>query len=303
VPSTALTLPLSTPLQPPLKWAGGKRWLVPHLRQLWRPFSAERFVEPFAGAAGISLGLAPTRALLNDNNPHVINFFNWLKRGLVIKQQGLENEIAKNGETAGNPTNGAADPGGFQARLWMQNDRELYYAHRKRFNELLAGEGAQTVEAAALFYYLNRTGFNGLCRFNRRGQFNVPFGRYQNINYTRDFSPYQRLMADWQFTSMDFEKVPPRKFPCLRLARRALEEGGAQPCALNAADEVAVEAFLGQRLGFLQIAQLVAETLELAEAKGLLGEANDLDGVLAADASARRLALNVLRRERLPPVH
>lgn len=208
MPSTALTLPLSTPLQPPLKWAGGKRWLVPHLTRLWHPFSAERFVEPFAGAAGISLGLAPTRALLNDNNPHVINFFNWLKRGLVITKQGLEDEITKNGEPAGNPTNGAANPGAFQARLWMENDRELYYAHRKRFNELLAGQGSQSAEAAALFYYLNRTGFNGLCRFNRRGQFNVPFGKYQNINYTRDFSPYQRLMANWQFTSVDFEKVP-----------------------------------------------------------------------------------------------
>jgi 1-deoxy-D-xylulose-5-phosphate reductoisomerase len=75
------------------------------------------------------------------------------------------------------------------------------------------------------------------------------------------------------------------------------------PAVLNAANEVAVEAFLDQRLGFLQIAQLVAETLELAEAKGLLGEATDLDGVLAVDASARSLALNVLRRERLPPVH
>ncbi|HKB08199.1 MAG TPA: DNA adenine methylase, partial [Candidatus Polarisedimenticolia bacterium] len=46
-----------------------------------------------------------------------------------------------------------------------------------------------------------------LCRFNRRGRFNVPFGRYRRISYRRDFSVYRRLFADWQFASTDFEKV------------------------------------------------------------------------------------------------
>ena len=102
---------------------------------------------------------------------------------------------------------------------------------------------------------------------------------------------------------LSFERPNEQRFQALGLARQAMQRGGMAPAVLNAANEVAVEAFLDQRLGFLQIAQLVAETLELAEAKGLLGEATDLDGVLAVDASARRLALNVLRRERLPPVH
>jgi len=102
---------------------------------------------------------------------------------------------------------------------------------------------------------------------------------------------------------LSFERPNEQRFQALGLARQAMQRGGMAPAVLNAANEVAVEAFLEQRLGFLQIAQLVAETLELAEAKGLLGEATDLDGVLAVDASARRLALNVLRRERLPPVH
>ena len=102
---------------------------------------------------------------------------------------------------------------------------------------------------------------------------------------------------------LSFERPDEQRFQALGLARQAMQRGGMAPAVLNAANEVAVEAFLGKRLGFLQIAQLVAETLELAEAKGLIGEATDLDGVLAVDASARSLALNVLRRERLPPVH
>ena len=80
----------------------------------------------------------------------------------------------------------------------------------------------------------------------------------------------------------------------LALARQAMQQGGMAPAVLNAANEVAVEAFLAGRLGFLQIAQLVAETLEMADGRGLLGEATDLTGVLATDASARRLALNLL---------
>ena len=63
-------------------------------------------------------------------------------------------------------------------------------------------------EAAALFYYLNRTGFNGLCRFNRRGLFNVPFGRYGRISYVRDFSEYREAFAAWTFVSRDVESVP-----------------------------------------------------------------------------------------------
>ena len=64
---------------------------------------------------------------------------------------------------------------------------------------------------------------------------------------------------------------------------------------LNAANEVAVEAFLAGRIGFLHIAQLVAETLELAVGRGLLVAATDLDKVLATDAAARELALFLLK--------
>ena len=78
-----------------------------------------------------------------------------------------------------------------------------------RFNELLIAGDGDSAEAAGLFYYLNRTGYNGLCRFNSRGGFNVPFGRYKTIDYTRRFSgrtgaPLQR----WTFTNTDFEDLP-----------------------------------------------------------------------------------------------
>jgi DNA adenine methylase len=168
--------PTARKLDPPLKWAGGKRWLVPYLEELYREHRHRRLVEPFAGGLAVALGLMPERALLNDINPHLINFYLWLKRGL-------------------------------HPRLEMRYDRELYYAYRARFNRLIAEGKADTQEAAELFYYLNRTGYNGLCRFNRKGEFNVPFGKYKAVTYTQDFTPYKEVFRNWEFTCLDFRQV------------------------------------------------------------------------------------------------
>lgn len=164
-------------LRPPLKWAGGKRWQLPHLEVLWADHNHRRLVEPFCGGLAITIGLCPKRALLNDINPHLINFYRWLKSGLTTS-------------------------------LCMMNTERVYYAHRERFNQLLKDGRGNTDEAAALFYYLNRTGYNGLCRFNRSGAFNVPFGRYVRIRYTHDFTHYRRLLSRWEFRNTDFEDIP-----------------------------------------------------------------------------------------------
>jgi len=164
-------------VRPPLKWAGGKRWQVPHLRPLWNPQSHRRLVEPFCGGLAVTLGLLPHRAFLNDANPHLINFYRWLQKGLWID-------------------------------LPLKNDEAMFYDHRRKFNALLAAEKRESREAAALFYYLNRTGYNGLCRFNRSGEFNVPFGRYAKIGYTRDFAAYRTVFRGWEFANGDLESVP-----------------------------------------------------------------------------------------------
>jgi 1-deoxy-D-xylulose-5-phosphate reductoisomerase len=85
---------------------------------------------------------------------------------------------------------------------------------------------------------------------------------------------------------LDFDKVSMRSFPCLWLAREAMNKGGSWPCALNAADEVAVAAFLEGRLAFLGIAEVIERVLERT-AKTKFGSMED---VVAADAEARRVA-------------
>jgi DNA adenine methylase len=92
----------------------------------------------------------------------------------------------------------------------MMNERRTYYEHRSRFNELLETGEAETAEAATLFYYLNRTGYNGLCRFNKKGRFNVPFGSHK-IDYRRDFTEYKELFARFEFMNTDFACLPLRR--------------------------------------------------------------------------------------------
>jgi 1-deoxy-D-xylulose-5-phosphate reductoisomerase len=96
-----------------------------------------------------------------------------------------------------------------------------------------------------------------------------------------------QVALDWEkLCRLDFERVSTRRFPCLRLAREAMNKGGAWPCALNAADEIAVAAFLEQRLPFLGIPEVIERVLSRTPRVRF----ENMDDVLAADAEARRQA-------------
>lgn len=163
-------------LTPPLKWAGGKRWLIPRLINYWQAYHDRPLVEPFVGGLAVTLGLQPQNALLNDINQHVINFYHWLQQGLLIDFE-------------------------------LRNEQALYYQYRDQFNYLIRAGQTQTAQAAGLFYYLNRTGYNGLCRFNQRGMFNVPFGRYKRIGYCYDFGHYREALSQWRFEQGHFAAI------------------------------------------------------------------------------------------------
>lgn len=107
------------PVRPPLKWAGGKCWQVPHIKAFWKANSQRRLVEPFCGGLAVTLGLMPDKALLNDVNPHLINFYLWLKRSLITA-------------------------------LPFENGEAAYYSTRTRFNQLLADGKGETARALPL---------------------------------------------------------------------------------------------------------------------------------------------------------
>jgi 1-deoxy-D-xylulose-5-phosphate reductoisomerase len=102
-----------------------------------------------------------------------------------------------------------------------------------------------------------------------------------------------QLALDWRkLKRLDFEKASTRRFPCLRLAREALKKGGALPCALNAADEIAVAAFLDRKLPFSGIPEVIERVLERTPRSRF----EKMDDVLTADAEARRMAREEVSR-------
>ena len=136
---------------PFLKWAGGKRQLLPKIEALL-PREIDTYYEPFVGGAALFFRLAALglfkKAVLADVNPDLVDCY------LAIRDD-VEGVIEALGE--------------------YRNDSECYYATR-------AESPASTVARAARLIYLNKCGYNGLYRVNSKGHFNVPFGRYLDPN-------------------------------------------------------------------------------------------------------------------------
>lgn len=155
---------VSPSVRPLLKWAGGKRQLLPRLRRLY-PDEFSRYIEPFFGSGAVffdlySAGeLAGRRVHLSDESADLIGCYHTLRdrpADVVAALVRLAREHAAQGA-------------------------DCYYDVRdRRFNPARAAQQRYTPELAAMLIYLNRTGFNGLFRLNRRGAFNVPVGRYAN---------------------------------------------------------------------------------------------------------------------------
>jgi len=146
---------------PILKWAGGKRSMIPHIMRLFpRDYGRHPYHEPFFGGGALFFRIRPTAGAINDINPRLMNFYR------VVRDRP-EELIA-------------------QARQYRY-DQETYYGLRDRFNR----RDLPDVEAAALLLYLNKTSYNGLYRVNSRGEFNVPFGRYESPRIV----PEERIRA------------------------------------------------------------------------------------------------------------
>lgn len=136
--------------RPFLKWAGNKFRVMDEIHEMLPP-EGKRLIEPFAGSAAVFLNTNYQRYLITDSNPDLINLYNHLKKeGNDFIRYCKRYFSAKN------------------------NTPERYYYLRDQFNKT-----TDIRKRSALFVYLNRHGYNGLCRYNAKGGFNVPFGRYK----------------------------------------------------------------------------------------------------------------------------
>jgi len=162
-------------MQPFIKWAGGKRWLVDELR-CCMPETFDRYFEPFLGGGAVFFGLAPKRAVLSDINGELIAVYRAVRD----------------------------HPAEIEDRLLRHQERhsDAYYY------EVRASSPAQELDRAARFLYLNRSCWNGLYRVNLKGRFNVPRGtKNQIVVPGENLCAISNRLTGAEIEECDFEKT------------------------------------------------------------------------------------------------
>lgn len=173
---------------PPIKCQGIKTKLAPWITDHIATLTSGRWIEPFMGSGVIGFNVRPKRALFADINPHIINFYNAIKKGEVTSAKAktfLETE----------------------GLLLSQKGADYYYTVRERFNQ--TGNPLD-------FLFLSRSCFNGVIRFNKKGRYNVPFGhkpeRFVQAYVTKISNQINYVEAavrhyDWSFVCADFRAI------------------------------------------------------------------------------------------------
>jgi len=171
---------------PPIKCQGIKTKLIPWLWTLVPQDFNGTWIEPFMGSGVVAFNLLPRRALLADSNPHIINFYQAIASGQLSGSSVRHYLVREGGKL-------------------LDSQGEHYYVIRERFNQ--TGDSLD-------FLFLNRACFNGLMRFNRKKEFNVPFcrrpSRFSSAYITKIVNQVNRVAAiirvkDYQFSCMTYE--------------------------------------------------------------------------------------------------
>lgn len=167
---------------PFVKWAGGKRQLLPQIKERM-PEKYNNYYEPFVGGGAVIFELLPANALINDINKALINTYKQICNA---------------------PEAFLAAVNRLDVEMW-ENGRDYYYSVRERYNDKLM-KAAYDAELAALFVFINKHCFNGLYRVNAKGLFNVPYNNSRRAsvdeNAIRETSEYLRGVT---ITDGDFE--------------------------------------------------------------------------------------------------
>jgi DNA adenine methylase len=170
-------------IQPFLKWAGGKFKLIDKITGQFPSCPSTRYIEPFVGAGALALNVNGfSEVVINDNNADLINVW------MMIQNQ--PEDLIK------------------QCQQYFSgscNNETEYYRIRDAFNDRTLTD---KVVRAAQFIYFNKHGFNGLCRYNSKGGFNVPFGRYSGPTFDADkIRLISSKISDWFITACDFRTI------------------------------------------------------------------------------------------------
>lgn len=182
-----------------IKYRGGKTKEIPALE--WQiPRFKGRYIEPFFGGGALFFHLEPREAIINDINKSLMLFYKGVRDNypnLRIELDNIERIYARNRSEFD------------ELKKQHPNDRvedkneELYYHLRNQFNAL----ETKTYSDALLYFYINKTAYSGMIRYNARGEFNVPFGRYKSLN-TRSVSlSHSKLLQRAELLNTDYGEV------------------------------------------------------------------------------------------------
>ncbi len=186
-------------MKPMIKYRGGKSKEIPNI--IWHiPRFSGRYIEPFLGGGALFFYLEPKKAIINDINTKLIGFYRGVRDNYSILRKELdeieyiytENRKKYEALKAIHPTERVED-----------KNEELYYHLRAMFNEVID----KSYSDALLYYYINKTAYSGMIRYNSRGEFNVPFGRYQHLNTSSVTLSHSKLLQRADIFNTDYSEV------------------------------------------------------------------------------------------------
>lgn len=186
-------------MRPMIKYRGGKSKEIPQIEQHIPAFEG-RYIEPFLGGGALFFHLEPEHAIINDINSKLIGFYRGVSEDYPRVRTEL-NELEKlyTQNRSAFDTLKAKTP---ELRVEDKNEA-LYYSIRDMFN----GLSMTKYSDAAIYYFINKTAYSGMIRYNAKGEFNVPFGRYKNLNTSFVTEDHSRLLQRTEIFNEDYSKV------------------------------------------------------------------------------------------------
>lgn len=186
-------------MKPLVKYRGGKSREIPHLIKHIPQFSG-RYIEPFFGGGALYFYLEPKKAIINDINSKLISFYLGVKDNFELLKAELT-EIEKI-YTINRRKFEALKSKTPDQRVNDENE-PLYYEMREMFNDL----AGKKYSDALLYFFINKTAYSGMIRYNAKGEFNVPYGRYKNLNTALVTTAHHQLLANTEIYNFDYTKI------------------------------------------------------------------------------------------------
>ena len=186
-------------MKPMIKYRGGKTKEIPHI--MWHvPRFSGRYVEPFFGGGALFFYLEPREAIINDINKQLINFYKGVRNYFPKLRKELDEiealyEINRRDYDilkASTPNERVVD-----------NNEALYYLLRDMFNNKIRKEYSD----ALLYYFINKTAYSGMIRYNSDGEFNVPYGRYKHLSTQQVSFSHSQLLKRAEIHNVDYSKI------------------------------------------------------------------------------------------------